>query len=68
MGKKDKMAPKVKADRPSGKGKSGKTSASGHRSGALSESDLYHPSPFLDDLANHPEGRPTKLDRKFYEK
>lgn len=31
-------------------------------------SDRYAPSPILDDLSAHSEGRPPKLDRKFYEK
>jgi len=30
--------------------------------------DVYRPSPILDDLSAHSEGRPPKLDRKFYEK
>lgn len=30
--------------------------------------DRYHPSPILDDFSTHSEGRPSKLDRKFYEK
>jgi polyphosphate kinase 2 len=75
MGKKDKSGSKVKSDKSaakskelSSKDKSGKKAANGHRSGGISESDLYHPSPLFDDLACHPEGRPTKLDRKFYEK
>jgi polyphosphate kinase len=75
MGKKDKSGSKVKADKsvanskdPSSKDKSGKKAANGQRYGGISESDLYHPSPIFDDLASHPEGRPTKLDRKFYEK
>ena len=71
MGKKDKSGSKLKPDQPkalSGKDKSGKNSGKSHRSGGVSESDLYHPSPFLEDLATQPEGRPTKLDRKFYEK
>jgi polyphosphate kinase len=30
--------------------------------------DRYHPSPILDDFSAHSEGRPPKLERKFYEK
>jgi polyphosphate kinase 2 len=33
-----------------------------------SSSDHYQPSPILDDFAAEPEGRPSKLKRKFYEK
>jgi len=32
------------------------------------ETDLYQPSPILDDLSPQSEDRPPKLDRKFYEK
>ncbi|WP_216900120.1 polyphosphate kinase 2 [Synechococcus sp. CCY 9618] len=61
MGKKDKSGLKTKA-------KSGKKSKNGHSSGNLNEADLYGASPIFDDLASHSEGRPPKLDRKFYEK
>jgi len=71
MGKKDKSGSKLKPDQTnalSGKDKSGKKSGKSHRPGAFSESDLYRPSPIFDDLSGHSEGRPPKLDRKFYEK
>ena len=35
---------------------------------AALEPDFYQPSPILDDLSSQSEGRPPKLDRKFYEK
>ncbi|MFY7696375.1 MAG: polyphosphate kinase 2, partial [Cyanobium sp.] len=30
--------------------------------------DLYRPTPILDDFSSQSEGRPPKLDRRFYEK
>jgi len=33
----------------------------------LNSEDLYKPTPILDDFSEHSEGRPPKLDRKFYE-
>ena len=70
MAKKDKSGSKIKLDKAkalSGKQKSAKKSADGHRSAGASESDLYRLSPIFDDLSSHSEGRPPKLDRKFYE-
>src|SRR5512137_431038 len=61
MGKKDKSGLRTKA-------KSGKKAHNGHGKGGLDEPDLYGASPIFDDLSSHSEGRPPKLDRKFYEK
>lgn len=33
-----------------------------------SAGDLYQPSPILDDFSTNSEGRPPKLDKKYYEK
>jgi polyphosphate kinase len=46
------------------KGKKKRKQAKGH----ADEADRYQPSPILDDFSPDSEGRPPKLDRKFYEK
>ncbi|MEB3352911.1 MAG: polyphosphate kinase 2, partial [Cyanobacteriota bacterium] len=76
MGKKDKDGLKVKPLKirspknkdSAGRHRSESASGNGVVSSARSESDLYRPSPIFDDLSSHSEGRPPKLDRKFYEK
>ena len=61
MGKKDKSGSKAKA-------KAAKKTHNGLEAGSFNGSDLYGASPIFDDFSKHSEGRPPKLDRKFYEK
>ncbi|MEA5411621.1 polyphosphate kinase 2 [Synechococcus sp. BA-120 BA3] len=76
MGKKEKGGLKVKTlkikaskkKESGGRRSSDSVSGNGVGSTGVCESDLYRPSPIFDDLSNHSEGRPPKLDRKFYEK
>ena len=76
LGKKDKGGLKIKTlkikspkkQESGGKHRSDSASGNGLGSSGVNESDLYRPSPIFDDLSNHSEGRPPKLDRKFYEK
>jgi len=56
---------------PMAKPVSGELGGDGQGTGALqggNGDDAYRPSPYLDDFSSHSEGRPPKLDRKFYEK
>ncbi|MEB3321261.1 MAG: polyphosphate kinase 2, partial [Synechococcaceae cyanobacterium] len=51
--------------------KAAKKAAQEARHGAASPDgaqDRYKPSPILDDFSSHSEGRPPKLNRRFYEK
>ncbi len=61
MGNKDKKKKKKREKHAAGH-------PTGHGGGGPNGTDLYTPSPILDDFSSHSEGRPPKLNRKFYEK
>jgi len=72
----DGLTGKAKKDKSKKKKKGGKKHGKGtlrmfrHSGGSLGVNggDQYSPSPILDDFSAHSEGRPPKLDRRFYEK